>query len=59
MGFLIDDYAPQKVDDVFFHKDIYDRLKKMANENSIPHIIFHGEPGAGKKTMVNIFLDMI
>jgi len=44
---------------IFFHKDIYERLKKMSKEHSIPHIIFHGEPGAGKKTMVNIFLDMI
>jgi DNA polymerase III delta prime subunit len=59
MGFLIHDRAPQTVDEIFFHKDIYERLKKMSKENSIPHIIFHGEPGAGKKTMVNIFLDMI
>jgi DNA polymerase III delta prime subunit len=59
MGFLIHDCAPQTVDEIFFHKDIYERLKKMSKENSIPHVIFHGEPGAGKKTMVNIFLDMI
>lgn len=59
MGFLIDDCAPQTVDDIFFHKDIYERLKKMSKENSIPHIIFHGPPGSGKKTMVDIFLDMI
>lgn len=58
-GFLIDDCAPNTVDDIFFHKDIYERLKIMSKENSIPHIIFHGEPGSGKKTMVNIFLDMI
>jgi DNA polymerase III delta prime subunit len=59
MGFLIDECAPQTVDDIFFHKDIYERLKIMSNEQSIPHVIFHGEPGSGKKTMVNIFLDMI
>jgi DNA polymerase III delta prime subunit len=59
MGFLIDDCAPDNVDDIFFHKNIYKRLKKMSKENSIPHIIFHGERGAGKKTMVDIFLDMI
>jgi DNA polymerase III delta prime subunit len=59
MGFLIDDCAPQTVDEIFFHADIYERLKKMSKENSIPHVIFHGEPGSGKKTMVNIFLDMI
>lgn len=59
MGFLIDDCAPKSVDEIFFHKDIYERLRKMSKENSIPHIIFHGEPGSGKKTMVDIFLDMI
>ena len=57
-GFLVDRCAPKTVNDVFFHKEIYERLKVMSRD-SIPHIIFHGEPGSGKKTMVNIFLDMI
>lgn len=59
MPFLIDEYTPQKYEDVFFHKDIYDRLKCMSHDNSIPHIIFYGPPGAGKKTMTAIFLHMI
>ncbi len=59
MPLLVDEYAPQKYEDIFFHKEIYDRLKMMSKDNSIPHIIFHGPPGAGKKTMINIFLKMI
>ena len=59
MPFLVDDIAPHKYEDVFFHKDIYDRLKLMSKDNAIPHVIFHGAPGAGKKTMINIFLKMI
>jgi DNA polymerase III delta prime subunit len=59
MGFLIDDCAPQCIDDIFFHKYIYERLKIMCKEESVPHIIFHGAPGSGKKTMIRIFLDMI
>lgn len=59
MPFLVDEFAPHCYEDIFFHKDIYDRLKMMSSDNSIPHVIFHGVPGAGKKTMINIFLKMI
>jgi replication factor C subunit 3/5 len=59
MPFLIDEFSPHCFEDIFFHKDIYDRIKKMSSDNSIPHVIFHGVPGAGKKTMINIFLKMI
>jgi len=59
MSFLIDELSPKTYDDVFFHKDIYNRLKLMSTDNSIPHVILHGAPGAGKKTMINIFLKMI
>src|SRR5689334_23218874 len=59
MSFLIHKYAPHYYRDIFFHKKTYDRLEIMSNDNSIPHVIFHGPPGAGKKTMINIFLKMI
>ena len=59
MPFLIDEFSPNNYKEIFFHKEIYDRLLKMSYDNSIPHIIFHGVPGAGKKTMINIFLKMI
>ncbi|VBB18308.1 replication factor C small subunit [Yasminevirus sp. GU-2018] len=59
MPFLIDEYAPTTYESVFFHKDIYQRLKMMSSDNSIPHVILHGAPGGGKKTMISIFLKMI
>lgn len=59
MPFLIDDVTPKDYEDIFFHRDIYIRLKLMSIDNSIPHIIFHGPTGSGKKTMINIFLKMI
>jgi replication factor C subunit 3/5 len=59
MVFLIDETIPKSYEDVFFHQDIYDRLNKMSKDNSIPHVIFHGPVGSGKKTMTNIFLKMI
>lgn len=59
MPFLIDEYTPSNYEDVFFHQDIYDRLKHMSNDNSIPHIIFYGPEGSGKKTMTSVFLHML
>lgn len=57
--FLIHKYTPKHVNDIFFHKDTYEMLKKMAQDESFPHIIFHGTHGTGKKTMVNIFLELL
>lgn len=55
-SFLVHKMIPKGYDDVFFHKGTYERLKIMSKDESIPHIIFHGPNGAGKKTMINIFL---
>lgn len=59
MPFLIDEFAPKTYDKIFFHKEIYARLKRMSDDNSIPHVIFHGASGSGRKTMISIFLKMI
>jgi len=31
----------------------------MSNDDSIPHLLFHGPIGSGKKTMVHIFMKML
>jgi len=59
MPFLFDECKPREYDDVWFHRPIYDRLKQMSNDKSIPHIIIHGCKGSGKKTMMQIFLKML
>jgi len=59
MSLLIHNSSPKTIDDIVFHKDIYERLRIMSKDNEIPHIIFHGSNGSGKKTMINIFLRMI
>jgi replication factor C subunit 3/5 len=59
MPFFTDEYTPHKYEDIFFHPDIYARLKLMSKDNSIPHIIFYGPPGSGKKTMTSVFLHML
>lgn len=41
------------------HKDIYDKLSYFVNINKIPNIIFHGQSGCGKRTVLNNFINMI
>jgi len=41
------------------HQQIYDKLDFFYKNNQIPHIIFHGSSGSGKKTIVYRFLDKI
>jgi replication factor C subunit 3/5 len=57
--FLIDKYIPTTPDDSLFHKDIFERLKKMVTDDSIPHMIFYGPNGAGKKILIKLFLEML
>jgi len=57
--FLIDKYAPIKIEDFLFHKEELEILKKMSEDESIPHIIFYGPEGSGKKTLIKLFLEMI
>merc|ERR1719313_537008 len=57
--FLVDEIEPKSIYDVVFHRDIYNVLKKMSEDDAIPHIIFHGPQGSGKKVMTKIFLNML
>jgi hypothetical protein len=41
------------------HKKIYEKLDYFHKSNKIPHIIFHGSSGSGKRTIVDIFLNKI
>ena len=43
----------------YFHREIFKNLKKISEDDGMPHIIFYGNPGSGKKTMINLFLEMI
>ena len=41
------------------HESIVDRLNYFHKTSQIPHIIFHGSPGSGKKTLVHDFIHRI
>lgn len=57
--FLIDKYTPKNIKDITFHSDIYKLLELISKDNELPHLIFYGPTGVGKKTMINIFLEML
>ena len=64
---LVDKYIPKNMKDyddcysgnIYFHRDVINRLKIIAKDDSLPHIIFYGNVGVGKKTIINLFLEMI
>lgn len=41
------------------HIEIKERLKKYIEFGKVPHLIFHGPSGSGKRTIVNWFLNQI
>jgi replication factor C subunit 3/5 len=57
--FFIDKYAPKSINSVYFHKEELQKLKTMSQDESIPHLIFYGPDGSGKKSIINMFLEMV
>ena len=41
------------------HTNVYDKLNCFHKSGKIPHIIFHGYSGSGKKTILNWFINKI
>ncbi len=56
---LIDKYKPSTKDDISFHEEIFKLLAMMSCDEAVPHVIFYGPDGCGKKTTVNLFLQML
>ena len=65
--FLVDNFIPQSQHQMMFHGDIMDKLLKLTSflddENSafvdMPHLLFYGPPGSGKKTIIRLLLEKI
>lgn len=55
--FQANKYIPKKFDDSFFHKEIINMLKIISKDESIPHLLFAGPKGSGKKTLINLLLN--
>jgi replication factor C subunit 3/5 len=57
--FFVDKYAPKNLDSIVIHKKEFNILKKMTEDDAFPHIIFYGPSGVGKKTAINMCLEML
>jgi replication factor C small subunit len=49
----------EQANDLPIHRKIYQKLDYYLCSNKIPHIIFHGSSGSGKRTIVDKFLNKI
>lgn len=53
----VDKHRPSKLEDLSYHPDISNRLGSMAqNPETMPHLLFYGPSGAGKKTRITALL---
>mmetsp|Transcript_25473 Transcript_25473/g.44320 ORF Transcript_25473/g.44320 Transcript_25473/m.44320 type:complete len:353 (+) Transcript_25473:814-1872(+) len=55
----IDKYRPQNLEQLDYHAELNSLLKNLASSSEIPHLLFYGPPGAGKKTRVLALLEEI
>lgn len=52
-------YNPNNIDEVKFNKNSIQKVLNMSNDMSIPHMIFFGPEGCGKKTIIKLFLEKL
>ena len=41
------------------NESLINQLQKISDDPELPHVIFYGNEGSGKKTIINMFLNMI
>ena len=52
MPLWVDKHRPTSFDGLDFHPNLNSRLIKIADSNDLPHLLFYGPSGAGKKTRI-------
>lgn len=52
-----DKHRPKSLDDLTYHTDLSDTLRKLASAGEFPHLLFYGSSGAGKKTRIMALLN--
>jgi replication factor C subunit 3/5 len=56
MVLWVDLHRPRKFNGLDLHQSVTEQLKKLAENGDLPHLLFYGPPGAGKKTRINALL---
>ncbi|OMJ08602.1 Replication factor C subunit 5, partial [Smittium culicis] len=59
MTLWVDKNRPTTLDKLSYHHELTSHLKKMAETLDIPHLLFYGPEGAGKKTRIMTLLRQI
>lgn len=61
--FSINKYTPKSIDEIINENNLHmEEAKKILNiskDNSIPHLIFYGPEGSGKKTLIRVLLKLL
>ncbi|CAM9227668.1 unnamed protein product [Heterosigma akashiwo] len=55
----VDKHRPNTLEKLTVHPQLTDRLSSLAQDGEIPHLLFYGPPGAGKKTRIMALLRQI
>lgn len=55
----VDKHRPKNLDDMDYHPELTNRLKKIAQSGEMPHLLISGPGGAGKSTRVQALLKEI
>jgi replication factor C subunit 3/5 len=52
----VDKHRPTTLAKLDYHEDLTQRLQALSKDGEIPHLLFYGPPGAGKKTRIMALL---
>lgn len=52
----IDKYQPRKLEDLLCHAELTQLLQRIVASGQLPHLIFYGGSGGGKKTRISAVL---
>ena len=56
MSLWVDKYRPNSLAKLSLHPEVTSKLFSLAHSEELPHLLFYGPPGAGKKTRVMALL---
>lgn len=56
MALWIQQYMPNCFEELMFNQEQARRLKRIAQHDDFPHLLFHGPDGAGKRTLLRCLL---
>lgn len=45
-------YRPEKIDDISYHDEIKNFIRRVKQTNELPHLLFHGPSGTGKTSTI-------